>query len=68
MPIADLERTGDGPLDAAELREAWAVLSPEERLEGIKLLDRADAEDLVLSLPARDQAELILSSAPGERR
>src|SRR5207244_3345694 len=44
------------------------VLSAEERLEGLRLLPHADAEDLLLSLPARDQAELILETSAGERR
>jgi magnesium transporter len=62
------ERPAEPGVAVSELRDAWAVLSVEERLEGVKLLDRADAEDLLLSLPARDQAELILSTSPGERR
>jgi len=53
---------------ASELEDAWPVLSPEERLEGLRLLPHADAEDLLLSLPARDQADIILGMAPGERR
>src|SRR5215813_11872699 len=53
---------------AIELQEAWPVLSPEERLEGLRLLPHAEAEDLLLSLPARDQAELILLTSAGERR
>src|SRR5438128_2540812 len=68
MPAIDPERVLDGPLDATELRDAWPVLSAEERLEGIKLLERGEAEDIVLSLTARDQADLILSSPPGDRR
>src|SRR4051812_30261188 len=68
MALTDPEQPVESGLAAAELRDAWAVLSPEERLEGIKLLDRADAEDILLGLPARDQAELILSTSPGERR
>src|SRR6266568_4928902 len=55
-------------LRVTELLDAWPVLSAEERLEGLRLLPHADAEDLLLSLPARDQAELILETSPGERR
>src|SRR5439155_668399 len=55
-------------LRVTELLDAWPVLSAEERLEGLRLLPHADAEDLLLSLPARDQAELILETSAGERR
>jgi magnesium transporter len=68
VTAATLERARERSLLAAELQDAWAVLSTEERLEGLKLLPYADAEDLLLSLPARDQAELILAMPPGERR
>jgi magnesium transporter len=44
------------------------VLSAEERLEGLRVLPHAEAEDFLLALPARDQADLILSTSPGERR
>ncbi len=55
-------------VDSAELQEAWAVLSPEERLEGLHLFPRPEAEDFLMSLPARDQAELLLRTDPTERR
>ncbi len=58
----------DTGLLESELKDAWAVLSPEERLEGLKLLARPEAEDILLAMPARDQAELIVAAAPGERR
>jgi magnesium transporter len=51
-----------------ELEEAWPVLSVEERLEGLKLLPQEEAEDLLLSLPARDFAEVVLAAAPAQRR
>ena len=46
-------------LDATELQEAWAVLSPQERLEGLHLFPPVEAEDFLMSLPARDQADLL---------
>ena len=52
----------------AELVEAWPVLSPEEKLEGLRVLPHAEAEDFLLALPARDQAEIILHMSPGDRR
>jgi magnesium transporter len=63
-----VESARERSLLASELEDAWPVLSPEERLEGLRLLPHADAEDLLLSLPARDQADIILGMAPGERR
>jgi len=68
MTAATVERARERSLYATELQDAWQVLSPEDRLEGLRLLPHADAEDLLLGLPARDQAELILSMAPDERR
>src|SRR5438552_2680309 len=50
-------------LRVTELLDAWPVLSAEERLEGLRLLPHADAEDLLLSLPARDQF-----AAPPEKK
>src|SRR3989442_1201701 len=55
-------------LRVTELLDAWPVLAAEERLEVLRLVPDADAEDVLLSLPARDQAELILETSPGERR
>jgi magnesium transporter len=51
-----------------DLQEAWPVLSPEERLEGLHLFPPAEAENFLLTLPARDQAELILRTGMPERR
>jgi len=52
----------------AELVEAWPVLSPEEKVEGLRVLPHAEAEDFLLALPARDQSEIILHMSPGDRR
>jgi magnesium transporter len=60
--------TVQNDLSYAELLEAWPLLSPDERLEGFKLLAQADADDFFLSLNARDQAELLLALPEGERR
>ncbi len=55
-------------IEPSELREAWALLLPAERMESFVLLSRVDAEDLFLSLPARDQLELLEQWSPAERR
>src|SRR5207244_3590410 len=67
-PAAAVEQARERTVRVTELLDAWPVLSAEERLEGLRLLPHADAEDLLLSLPARDQAELILETSAGERR
>src|SRR5262249_3923351 len=53
---------------ATELQEVWPVLSPDDRLEGLRLLPYREAEDFLLALPARDQVDLILGTSAGERR
>jgi magnesium transporter len=68
MTSASAEQARERVLLASELEEAWPVLSPDERLEGLRLLPHGEAEDLLLGLSARDQAELILATSPGERR
>jgi magnesium transporter len=50
------------------LREGWPVFSPEERVEALRSLPRADGEEYFLSLDARDQLETILSLPAAERR
>ncbi len=57
-----------GDLRPSELLDAWPFLSPDERLEGFKLLPHEEAEDLFLSADARTQAEIIGSLPPAERR
>jgi magnesium transporter len=68
MTAVGEEQAREKRLHSAELQEAWALLSPEERLEGLHLFPRPEAEDFLMSLPARDQAELILRTTPTERR
>jgi magnesium transporter len=68
MTAPAVERARERSLLAAELEDAWPVLSAEERLEGLRLLPHSDAEDLLLGLPARDQAELILAMSSPDRR
>ncbi len=59
------------PLSLEELREAWPVLDVNERSDGLKLLEQLeqeDAEELWHSLPARDQAVLLVHWRPAKRR
>jgi magnesium transporter len=53
---------------AEDLRDAWPFLDEEEKLEGFRLLEAAEAEDLFHSLGARDQSALILRMKEPERQ
>src|SRR2546428_12453471 len=64
----DLESNVAERLSAEDLLEAWNLLVPEDRLESFKALPRPEAEDLFLSLSARDQAELLRMLPQPERR
>jgi magnesium transporter len=55
-------------IDSNELREAWWLLSKEDRLEGFRLLDSEEAEEFFTDLTPRDQAELLLTLRQPERR
>src|SRR5262245_14192659 len=55
-------------LSADELRDAWPILSIDERVEGFKLLPRDEAEEFIFTLSPRDQADIIASLPPPGRR
>ncbi|HEV8481200.1 MAG TPA: magnesium transporter [Candidatus Eisenbacteria bacterium] len=55
-------------IELEDLREAWLLLDPEDRVFGFRSLDPADADDFFLSLSTRDQRDLILHLPHGERR
>ncbi len=57
-----------GRLTPDELREAWPLLLPEDRLESFHALDPAVADDFFLSLGTSGQSSLLLSLPEGERR
>ena len=67
IPLAS-QMVEPGALEAADLREAWRLLPPEDRVEGFRALARGDAEDFFLDLSSREQAELESLLPPGERR
>ncbi len=58
----------DDRLTTAELRDAWALLSGAERIEGFRQVDPVDADDFFLGLSSREQAQMLLSMQSGERR
>jgi magnesium transporter len=55
-------------MDSSALSDAWAILSPEERMEGFNLLGRVDAEAFFLSLDTREQVQILEQLHPPERR
>src|SRR5512134_3101996 len=54
-------------LSAPELRDAWPLLAPQDRIEGFKLLPREDAEEFFLGLRCEDQLALLHGLAQAER-
>ena len=63
-PDTELEE----PLSVSDLKEAWTLLVPSDRLESFRALERTQAEDFFLTLSAHDQADLLLGLPPAERR
>jgi magnesium transporter len=55
-------------IDLDELREAWWLLSREERVDGFRLLDTGTAADFFLDLDPPAQADLIGAIRPEEQR
>jgi magnesium transporter len=51
-----------------DLDKLWRILSPDERLEGFRLLPHDDAEEFFLSLARKDLASLMLEFPKNERR
>jgi magnesium transporter len=66
MASAD-PQSGAG-LVADDLRDAWAALDVEERIEGFRMLEPGEAESLFDSLEAREQCELLLALSSAERQ
>ena len=64
--MADVEV--QAALSAEELRDAWPILSIDERVEGFRLLPRQEAEEFFFTLSPHDQADIIASLPASERR
>ena len=54
--------------DVSELKEAWDLLSPEERLDGFRMLGAEEQEEFFSELAARDEYELLRTLPMPERR
>jgi magnesium transporter len=53
---------------AEDLRDAWPFLDGQERVEGFRLLEASEAENLFHSLDSRDQSALLLLMREPERQ
>lgn len=53
---------------ADTLRDLWAALDHEERVEGFELLPSEEAEEFFLELSAQEQADLLLDLPSSRRR
>jgi magnesium transporter len=51
-----------------EVRETWPLLQRDDRALAFRLLSREHASDFFLALVAADQAELLATMAPAEKR
>ncbi len=51
-----------------DLRDAWPVLTHQDRVQGFRMLPVGTADDFFLSLEAGEQVELLTVITPGERR
>jgi hypothetical protein len=49
------------PLLLGELIEAWPFLSKKEKIEGVGLLSRSQAEEFLKRLDAAEQADVVIS-------
>ena len=68
MDRAEGNRTQEIAECLADLKAAWPVLSPQERIDGLKLLPEDEAEEVFLGLNAREQAQLLLALPATTRR
>ena len=51
-----------------DLRDAWSLLDPEERVEAFRSLKAADAEEFFEGLSAMDQSQVVLGLPEVERK
>jgi len=61
--------TADERPSQEELRAAWPLLTPADRIEGFRLLaERIEAEEFFVGLSAADQCQIILGMPAAQRR
>ena len=55
-------------LSSDELRDAWMLMTPEERADGLMMLGRRESEDFFLNIGSHEQHEVLLGLPLEERR
>ena len=55
-------------LTLAELADAWALLAAEDRVDALRELPPAQAQDFFFALPSQQQAQVVLAFPVEERR
>lgn len=68
MATQDVDPDPAQAVEAADLRDAWSVLDPLDRVEGFRALSSAEAEAFFLELSALDRAPLLLGLPTIEQR
>lgn len=68
MSPPDLEAEAEQRVQAEDLRDAWTVLDPTDRVEGFRALSSGEAEQFFLEISALDRAHLILGLPTIEQR
>ncbi len=68
MSPPELEADAEQRVQAEDLRDAWTVLDPQDRVEGFRALSSGEAEQFFLELSALDRAHLVLGLPTIEQR
>ena len=68
MATIDEEHDSRERVVAADLRDAWPVLDPGDRVEGFRFLTTSEAEEFFLELSAWDRSQIVLGLPPSEQR
>lgn len=68
MMPTEAEQTDTPRVSAADLRDAWSVLDPADRVEGFRFLTSSEAEEFFLELSAFDRAQIVLGLPTTEQR
>ncbi len=55
-------------VSSVDLRDAWSILDPSDRVEGFRCLTSSEAEEFFLELSALDRANVVLGLPTSEQR
>src|SRR5581483_1156828 len=68
VPETSVPAESSERITETEVRDTWPLLQPADRALAFRLLSRESAGDFFLALNAADQAELLGTMAPAEKR